>query len=44
MGSDAHIWYDVGNLEYSVRLLEDVGYPEELILNYSLDRLKYILN
>lgn len=44
MGSDAHIWYDVGNLEQSVKLLEEVGYPEELILNYKMDRIKYVLN
>lgn len=44
MGSDAHIWYDVGALEYSQKLLESVDYPEELIVNYKMERLKYVLN
>ncbi|PNV61988.1 phosphatase [Clostridium sp. chh4-2] len=44
MGSDAHIWYDVGNLEFSRKLLEDLDYPEHLILNYKLEGLKYVLN
>ncbi|MBT9777033.1 PHP domain-containing protein [Clostridium sp. MCC353] len=44
MGSDAHIWYDVGCLDYSEKLLQELDYPEELILNYNIDRLKYVLN
>jgi len=44
MGSDAHICYDVGEFSYCQKLLEEVQFPEELVLNFSLDSLEYILN
>ncbi|MGI6075906.1 MAG: phosphatase [Pyramidobacter sp.] len=43
-GSDAHIWYDVGNLTEARRILEDVHFPEELILNVDMARLSQVLN
>ena len=36
MGSDAHICYDVCAHEAAEAVLEEAGYPKELILNYSL--------
>lgn len=44
LGSDAHMYYDVGNFENCYKLLEEVNFPDELVLNYSLDSLNYILN
>lgn len=44
VGSDAHISYDVGNFGYAIPLLEDMSFPEELIVNTSIDQLKSFLN
>lgn len=44
MGSDAHICYDVGNFKYCCKLLKEIDFPEELVLNYRKDSLDYILN
>ncbi len=38
MGSDAHFSRSVGDFSESGRLLEEIGYPEELILNTSSGR------
>ena len=43
MGSDAHIWCDVGNFKESTALLEEEGFPEELLLNESIDGLSWLL-
>ncbi len=37
MGSDAHISFDVGNCRYAKALLEEEGFPVELVLNYNPD-------
>lgn len=43
VNSDAHIKYDVGNMESAFALLEEVNFPDELVVNYDLDLLnKYI--
>lgn len=39
LDSDAHIEADVGNHHRAVKLLEEIGFPEELIVNSSLERL-----
>ena len=44
LGSDAHIYYDVGDLEKAVEMIKKAGYPEELVLNTREDGLKYVLN
>jgi putative hydrolase len=43
LGSDAHIWYDVGNFTEALRVLDGVKFPPELIFNYDLDLLKHII-
>lgn len=43
LGSDAHISYDVGNLDKSIKLLEDIDYPKELIINSSKEHLDKFL-
>lgn len=35
MGSDAHIKYCVGNVDRCISLLEEINFPEELIVNYN---------
>jgi putative hydrolase len=43
LGSDAHISYDVGNFSYCEPLLQEIGFPEELIANTSVEKLKAFL-
>jgi len=43
MGSDAHIYYDVGEFSSCYKLLKEVDFPEELVLNFNMDSLEYIL-
>ncbi|NLP46544.1 MAG: phosphatase [Epulopiscium sp.] len=43
VGSDAHFYLDVGNLQRAHHLLMEVGMPEELIVNTSVDLLKKFL-
>lgn len=43
INSDAHIKYDIGNFDRAFKLLEELDFPDELIVNYDLDLLnKYI--
>lgn len=44
MGSDAHIFCDIGRLEGSQRALEAAGFPDELVLNYRMEGLHQVLN
>jgi putative hydrolase len=44
MGSDAHIWYDIGELTYSEAIIRETDFPPELVLNYSMEGLNYVLN
>lgn len=44
VGSDAHIWHDVGNTAVAEQLLKDCAFPEELVLNTRLENLDYVIN
>lgn len=44
LGSDAHIEYDVGNHSLSDRVLVETEFPEELIVNRSVELLKGYLH
>lgn len=44
INSDAHIYYDVGNYEDAYSLIEEIDFPDELILNDKLDKLGEKLN
>lgn len=44
MGSDSHICYDIGNFEEAYKLIQEVNFPEELIINTDLHKLSYVLN
>ena len=37
--SDAHVAFDVGNHTYALQVLEDMMFPEELIINTHVDKL-----
>jgi len=39
VGSDAHICFDVGSFEKALKLIEEVGIPEENILNTSAEKV-----
>ncbi len=43
VGSDAHISFSVGKMEKAIKLLEEIGYPEELILNCSREGIEDFL-
>lgn len=44
MGTDSHYCGEVGKFEASCRILEEVQFPEELIINVDMERLPYVLN
>ena len=44
LGSDAHIYYDVGDMTEAVKMLKAAGYPPELVLNAREDGVQYVLN
>ena len=37
LNSDAHIKFDIGNVDRCLKLIEDTNFPEELIVNYNDD-------
>lgn len=37
VGSDSHIYTDIGKFEYASRLLNEVSFPEELIMNLCVE-------
>lgn len=37
VSSDAHLAYDIGNVEPALAMLEEIGFPKELILNINRD-------
>ena len=42
MGSDAHIWCDVGRMDEAQKVIEEISFPNEKILNYTPNSvLKY---
>ena len=43
LNSDAHVSFDVGNLDNGVRLLEELNFPEHLVANSNKEMLvKYL--
>lgn len=43
MGTDSHICYEIGHFEDSMEMLREVDFPEELVINFDLNRLPYVL-
>jgi len=44
LGSDAHVDTDVGRHEEALRLLEEMSFPEQLVVNRSVEELKKYVN
>ncbi|MEF9951001.1 MAG: phosphatase [Clostridium sp.] len=42
MGTDSHIYYEIGDFTYALNLIEECNFPKELVLNYSEDPLKIL--
>ena len=40
LGSDAHISFDIANYEYALPLVAETQFPEELIMNTSIDKFR----
>lgn len=43
LGSDAHIYYDVGRFDNCYKLLKELDFPEKLVWNFRNDCLDYVL-
>lgn len=43
LGTDSHICYTVGDFTEVLAVLEEAGFPKELVLNYDMDNLKKIV-
>jgi len=43
VNSDSHIWYDVGNFIYAKALLDELRFPEHLVLNASASGMAKLL-
>lgn len=43
LGTDSHISYDIGEFKKAQLLIEEVGYPVESIINYSMENLDKFL-
>lgn len=43
LGSDAHFDADIANYTFAEKVLKEAGFPEELIANTSLDKLRSLL-
>ncbi len=44
LGSDAHICFDIANYEYALPLLDEVSFPEKLVINDKPDEFFNYLN
>lgn len=44
LGSDAHTQEDIGNFQYALLLLEEIGFPKEFVVNRSVEDYKKYIN
>lgn len=44
LGSDAHISFDIATYDYALQLVGETEFPEELIMNSSVEKFKTYLN
>ncbi|MGL4914301.1 MAG: phosphatase [Romboutsia sp.] len=44
LGSDAHISYDVGKFPYSEKIINELSFPKELVINYNEDEIISFFN
>lgn len=43
LGSDSHVSYDVGRFDRAIKLIDEIKFPKELIVNTSVEKLKRYL-
>jgi putative hydrolase len=43
LGSDAHFCFDIGEFSFAETLMQEVGFPDELVVNTSLHKLEQFL-
>lgn len=43
LGTDSHICYEVGKFEKALDVLAEADFPEELVINFDMDRLPLVL-
>lgn len=44
LGTDSHICYEIGRFDRALEVLEESGFPEELVVNFDMERLPLVLN
>lgn len=44
LGSDAHISFDIATYDYALQLVAETEFPEELIMNTSVEKFKSYLS
>lgn len=44
VNTDSHFWTTIGNFDPAIKLIEEVGFPEELLLNADEERIKQLVN
>jgi putative hydrolase len=44
LGTDSHISYQVGKFDNAMAVLEELDFPEELVVNFDLGRMGLVLN
>lgn len=44
LGTDSHISFDIGEFQEAQELIDEVGFPYERIINYSVENLEKFLN
>lgn len=44
MGTDSHICYTVGDFQETIKVMHEVDFPQELILNYDIQNIQQLLN
>ena len=44
LGSDSHISYTIGRFDSALEIMEEVQFPQELILNYSEENIRKLVN
>ena len=44
IGSDSHIWYNIGYFEYALSLLEKCSFPQELVVNANRTHFEEFMN
>lgn len=44
LGSDAHISFDIGKFPFAQKLMEEIDFPKELVINYNEDQIIEFFN